>query len=560
LDEGGFPAIGGPMRIDDPRRLAALHGLGLLDAPAEVAFDRLTRLAATLLDAPVALVTLIDRDRQFFASSLGLPEPLVATRETPLSHSFCQHTIGASVPLVIADARVHPLVRDNLAIPDMGVIAYLGIPLAGSDRQPLGSFCVIATKPRQWTARDVAILTDLAASVITEMELRGALREAQEAQRALEEARRAAEHARAQLSLVVDQMPVGVILVASPSGRILEYSAQSEAILGHPVIPVTGVSDYGVYGGLHADGRPYAAHDYPTARALRGERVIAEETRYLRGDGREAVLSISAIPLNDASWESALVVCAFTDITVLREQERARADVFDELAHDIKNPLASIRGQAQLMQRQIARQGAIETDQLVERLGGIVAATGRARALLDEHLDLARVRAGQLLQLERTRTDLVTLADRTIALQQQATERHRLRLLTPLTTLSGDIDGQRIERAFVNLLSNAIKYSPNGGEIAVRLSGEEREDGPWATIAVADQGIGIPPADLARIGERFHRAGNVVGRFEGTGLGMASVRQVVAAHSGSVAVESVEGMGTTVIVRIPLGVGVGRES
>ena len=101
----------------DPARLAALRATRLLDSPAEHAFDRITKLAARVLNAPVALISLVDADRQFFKSSVGLDEPWHSARETPLSHSFCRHTLQTREPLVVEDARSHPLVRDNLADP-----------------------------------------------------------------------------------------------------------------------------------------------------------------------------------------------------------------------------------------------------------------------------------------------------------------------------------------------------------------------------------------------------------------------------------------------------------
>ncbi|HEV2148765.1 MAG TPA: GAF domain-containing protein [Longimicrobiaceae bacterium] len=163
--------------VRDPSRLAALRQAALLDTPAEEGFDRLARLAARLLSAPVALVTLVDEDRQFFKSCIGLPEPWASRRETPLSHSFCQHAVASREPLVIADAREDPLVRDNLAIRDLGVIAYLGVPLITSEGYELGSFCVIDTQPREWTDEEVRTVKDLAVSVLSEIELRVAVRE-----------------------------------------------------------------------------------------------------------------------------------------------------------------------------------------------------------------------------------------------------------------------------------------------------------------------------------------------------------------------------------------------
>ena len=172
-EPGAYAAPGAGERA----RLAALHDTALLDSPSEEAFDRLTRLATRLLHVPVALVSLVDADRQFFKSCIGLPEPWASARETPLSHSFCQHAVQRASPLVIEDAREHPLVRDNLAIPDLGVVAYAGIPLATGDGLVLGSFCVIDHVPRRWTDDELATLHDLAAAVATAIELRALTRE-----------------------------------------------------------------------------------------------------------------------------------------------------------------------------------------------------------------------------------------------------------------------------------------------------------------------------------------------------------------------------------------------
>ena len=162
-------APAGPVR--DGARLSALREAAVLDTPAEDRFDRLTRLAARLLGIPVALVSLVDEDRQFFKSCMGLPEPWASARETPLSHSFCRHVVDLAEPLVIEDAREHPLVRDNLAIRDLGVIAYAGVPLATADGHVLGSLCAIGHEPRAWTDGDIQTLRDLAGAVMTEIEL-----------------------------------------------------------------------------------------------------------------------------------------------------------------------------------------------------------------------------------------------------------------------------------------------------------------------------------------------------------------------------------------------------
>ncbi len=153
-------------------RLAVLEAAALLDTPEEETFDRFTRLASTILQTPVALVSLVDQDRQFFKSCVGLPEPWATSRQTPLSHSFCKHVVSCEEVLSVADARTHPLLHNNRAIFDLGVIAYLGIPLTTAEGYTLGSFCAIDVQPREWTPKEVEILQEIADLVIEKIELR----------------------------------------------------------------------------------------------------------------------------------------------------------------------------------------------------------------------------------------------------------------------------------------------------------------------------------------------------------------------------------------------------
>ena len=192
--------------LHDPARLAALGQAALLDSPTEDAFDRLTRLAVRMLRVPVAMVSLVGEDRQFFKSSVGLPEPWASQRESPLSHSFCQHTLASREPLIITDARTNPLVRDSLAITDLKVGAYAGIPLITSDGYVLGAFCAIAFEPRMWTEDDIAFLRELATSVMTEIELRNEIRERKQVEEALRHAKEETERANAAKSEFLSRM------------------------------------------------------------------------------------------------------------------------------------------------------------------------------------------------------------------------------------------------------------------------------------------------------------------------------------------------------------------
>jgi signal transduction histidine kinase len=113
-------------------------------------------------------------------------------------------------------------------------------------------------------------------------------------------------------------------------------------------------------------------------------------------------------------------------------------------------------------------------------------------------------------------------------------------------------DAARLERVFANVIANAIKYSPSGSPIFVDIARQPGDDNSWAVVAIRDQGIGIPAADLPFIFERFHRAGNVAQQIQGTGIGLSSTRQIVEQHGGTIDVASQEGVGSTFTVRLPL--------
>ena len=149
----------------------------LVDDSGDDELDRFTRLATQFLGAPIALVTIVetDRDRQYFPSAKGLPEPLATTRETPLSYSFCKHVKASGQALSVNDARTDPIFNDNLAVDEFKAIAYLGHPIFAPGKTPLGALCVIDHQPRNWSESEKTILADLASSVTDKISLRAAV-------------------------------------------------------------------------------------------------------------------------------------------------------------------------------------------------------------------------------------------------------------------------------------------------------------------------------------------------------------------------------------------------
>lgn len=163
-------------------RLEAIRETGL-SAAADPGMDRFARLVAEIIGVPVSLVSLLEPGRQIFPGMIGLDDPWAAARETPLTHSLCRHVVSTRAPLILDDVRTDERTRDSLAIRDMGVVGYAGMPLTDSDGHVLGSLCAIDTRPRQWTRREQALLEDLAAACSAELRLRVVSRQRERARR-----------------------------------------------------------------------------------------------------------------------------------------------------------------------------------------------------------------------------------------------------------------------------------------------------------------------------------------------------------------------------------------
>ena len=155
-----------------PERLAAVRRTGLLDTGPEEPFDRLTRLARELLGTPFGFMTVVDERRSFWKSCVGTTASEIADRQNPVGESFCQYVVAADDAIIIPDARLDPLTRDNPSIESMGVVAWAGFPVRSPDGQVLGSFCVVDGRPRQWNEQQVRILEVLAHAASGEVALR----------------------------------------------------------------------------------------------------------------------------------------------------------------------------------------------------------------------------------------------------------------------------------------------------------------------------------------------------------------------------------------------------
>ena len=158
--------------ILDEQRLQALYTTGLLDTKPEALFDRFTYFASCLLDTPISLITLLDKNRQFFKSAVGVEDVIGSLQETPLSYSLCQYVVSSAQPMAIEDANQDDILCDNLSVTELGVVAYIGFPIRTMDGHVIGTLCAIDVKSRKWTEAEHEHLKALSELVMTEIDLR----------------------------------------------------------------------------------------------------------------------------------------------------------------------------------------------------------------------------------------------------------------------------------------------------------------------------------------------------------------------------------------------------
>jgi PAS domain S-box-containing protein len=362
-----------------------------------------------------------------------------------------------------------------------------------------------------------------------------------------EEALRESERRFRELAEVIPQK----VFTATPSGDVDYFNPQWTAFTG---LSFAQIRDWGWLQFIHPDDVEENIRRWQ--HSIDTGEPFDLEHRFRRADGVYHWHVSRAIPLRDARGAIVKWAGSNTDIDeqkraemALRVAEEQREQFITNLAHDLKTPLTTIKGSAQLLERQMHRSNMDDMARMLTRLHAIDDAATRMIGKIDDVLDAARARGGRPLDLERTATDLIALARRAIAMfEERGTHRFRLESAEP--ELTGAWDATRLERVFENLLSNACKYSPEGGTITVTIAREGKGDDARAMLTVADAGIGIPAADVPHIFERFYRAGNTRG-FQGTGIGLVGAKQIIEQHGGTITITSEEGKGTTVTIRLP---------
>lgn len=522
-------------------RIAALRRLRLLGTPSAEGFDRLTQLASKLLRAPIALVSLVDEDRQFFKSQCGLPEPWASRRETPLSHSYCQYVVKYAEPLIVPDARHHPLLHDNLAIQDLRAIAYAGIPLVTSGAHTIGSFCVIDHQPHSWTRDEVATLSDLAALVMTEIELGSAVNLAEETLVEL-------QHRDQRLELALRAGKLGAWELDLQT-EALECTAQCKANFGRS--PTATFTYQDLFEAIHPGDRATVRAE--VRRAIQHSGRYEVDYRAVWPDGSIHTIVAHGV-VSYADDGRPLRMAGITqDITEqvrarqeLAEASRAKSEFMAVVSHELRTPLAGIMAYSELLQLGVPEEIPERAQEHVRRIDN---AGRHLLVLIEEILTFSRVEAGA----EAIRPARVSLseiiAEAASFILPVADKKGITIVLDQSDPLLVFTDAGKLRQILLNLLSNAVKFTDQG-YIRVTASSE----GNHLRVDVRDTGTGIATEHLNKVFDPFWQVNQTASRTAGgMGLGLAVSRQIAGVLGGDLTVESTPGEGSVFTLILPVG-------
>jgi len=372
-------------------------------------------------------------------------------------------------------------------------------------------------------------------------------------------ARMAANQSTETLRTIVKHMPVGLLVVEAPTGKIILSNHELTQIFRHEVYPANGFQDYKLWTGFHENGGPYKAEEWPVARSvLTGEVVSGEQIKIKRGDGTDGIVSINSAPIFNHQKQIVSVVATVTDVSNLKEVEAqlreskefaeksndAKTQFLANMSHEIRTPVGSIMGFTELLKNSDISASDRKSFMLV-----IERNSQQLLRLIDDILDLSKVEAGKVVVEEINFDFAEFLGEFSSLMSFKAREKgivFKVRIEGLVPQLIGT-DQVRLRQILMNIVGNAIKFTEKGHvELLVR------SDGPTLQFTVSDTGIGISSEQRQRIFQPFGQSDpSMTRRYGGTGLGLILSRRLAQVLGGDLRLDwSEEGQGSRFIASI----------
>ena len=516
-------------RLGSSARLAALKQTGLLNAPAQEVFERMTRMAAHTMAVPVALVSLVDEHRLVFAGSYGLPESWASSQQAPLTHTVCDRVVESGSAVVIADVRTRGSAMENKSLSALGIIAYAGMPLITSTGQVLGSFCVIDRQPRVWTGDEICVLKDFAALTVRELESRLEANERAHVERG--------GHAEEEFRNLAESMAAAILI--TDGSRLRYVNSAMERVTGYSRGELLAMEAWGI---AHPDFRPLIQNRIRARQ--RGERLAPNfEVKILTKDRRERWANVSVASIQ-FEGERVAVATAF-DITdrkaaeeqversrmqlrallrrldEVREEERLR--ISREIHDELGQTLTGLKFEIFALARQLS--GDRPT------LAGVVEKTDSMISLVDMTMGTVRALAADLRPAV-----LDQLGLRPAIEWQLETLRSRTGISYRFDSNAEEIhlDAKQaviLFRILQETLTNVARHAE-----ATAIDVTVRQENGTLTLAVSDNGRGIQP----------HQASDP------RSLGLVGMHERALQIGGTVCIGAGSTGGTMVIVKVPV--------
>ena len=572
---------------EEDRRIAVLDAFDIISADLDEQLEDVVQLVSELCDSPMATVSLVHRDRQFFKSRIGLENA-----STERSVSFCQHTIPTRRPFVVPDALEDGRFADNQLVIDGVVRSYIGVPLLTETGDVLGALCAIDRRARYHSPEVLAALEKLGRLVMHQLESRLLAKKLEQEllQRSVRE--RQGELQSRALRLLAEGADLPVVLQAV--NELLEFlinGSMCTVMLVQEGKLRTGAAGQlpPEYGRL-VDGIAIAADTGSCGTAAFSRQMVISPDLRTDPKWRNFTHLIEQFNLG-ACWSmpvlgpSGEVIATFAvyfsksrtpseaELQYLRETanyvrlciqsrrqqeevEQARetavrasqlkSEFLANMSHEIRTPLNGVLGTGELL-------GQTElTSTQIRYLNTILSSGEFLLRILDDVLDVSKIEAGKL-ELSIEPFDLADCVRSTCGIHYAEAALHRIELdveIDPTVKRAYLGDAFRVRQIVANLTSNAIKFTANGG-VYVKLVDGIRPG--HITLIIRDTGIGISADRIEAIFQSFTQAdGSTARQYGGTGLGLTIVKSLVNLMNGEVELESEFNVGTTFRIHLPL--------
>ena len=381
----------------------------------------------------------------------------------------------------------------------------------------------------------------------------------------LHEAREKLAKSESMYRSVLSTMSEGVVF-HDLEGNLIAANAYAAKILNVPYDQMLSVNPFGLdWEIIHPDGTAFALEDIPSVRCLHTKEPVRNTVMGIYLNEKKLTwLSVNAEPLQESKYYKGVVV-TFYDITKQQEQEQdllhsnqqmiiakeeaekanqAKSEFLSKVSHELRTPLNSILGYAQILEEQGEKD---LTEKQLNRIRKILKAGNHLLYLINETLDLSKIESGHLaINLEPVSVK-EAIEDALKIMKPLAKDKHSIfyTRFHAYQEVFVEVDELRFQQILLNLLTNAIKYSPAYRDIIIYTDIAQHH----VTILIEDRGFGIPASELNRIFEPFYRVNRL--EKDGTGIGLALVKQLVVLMNGTCGVRSEEGKGSTFWVRFP---------